>query len=103
MTKMIMEVCGLIKSSADKRDDGVKYTLEGNLCQMATQERYLRNRGFRVGRMDCYPGLYTEEDHQAALKAIWTNRVDGWWHYEDEYVHYGICTSEEFGARLGRK
>lgn len=96
-------VLGLIKSAADKRNDGVLFTLEGDLSQMSSQSAFLRANGFRVGRVDCYPGLFTEDDYKAALKAIWENRVDGWWHYCDEYVKYGIATKEEFDARLGVK
>lgn len=84
-------------------DDGAKFTLDGDLSQMANQETFLRNAGFRVGRIDVYPGLYTEEDHKAALKMIWDNRVDGWWHYDKDYLKYGICTKEQFDTRLGVK
>ena len=103
--KMTMEpsVYDLLLSAAQKCNDGVKFTLDGDLSQMATQGEFLRKAGFRVGRVDVYPGLYTEEDYKAALKAIWENRVDGWWNYEEKYVEYGICTSEEFRAYLGVK
>lgn len=96
-------IFSLIKSGANKQNDGATFTLEGDLSQMSNQERFLENHGFRIGRIDCYPGLYTEEDYKAALKAIWDNRVDGWWHYEEDYIKYGITTKELFGSRLGRE
>ena len=30
-----------------------------------------------------------------ALTAIWTYKPEGWWHYDDEYVKYNICTKED--------
>ena len=96
-------VMALIESATDKRNDGKLFTLEGDLSQMANQRDFLEKRGFRVGRIDCYPGLFTEEDYRKALTAIWENRVDGWWHYDEDYVKYGICTMEQFNTRLGRK
>ncbi len=96
-------VLNLIQSASNKRNDGRLFTLEGDLSQMANQSDFLEKKGFRVGRIDCYPGLFTEDDYRKALAAIWENRVDGWWHYDEDYVKYGICTMEQFNNRLGVK
>lgn len=96
-------VTSMLVSAATKRDDRAIYTLTGDLCQMANQGNFLQKAGFRVGMIDVYPGLHTEDDFKAALKAIWDNGVDGWWHYEKQYIKYGICTKEDFAIRLGRK
>lgn len=48
-----------------------------------------------------YPVVKTW-DKKEALKLIWSNNVEGWWHYQDEYVKMEICTAELFKAKLNR-
>ncbi len=93
-------VASLLASAKNGRSDSIKFTLRGDLGQMGEQETFLRERGFDVGRSNVYPGLFTEEDFQRALQAIWQYRIPGWWHYEAEYVKYGICSGEKFKAAL---
>ena len=93
-------VASLIGSAVQGRSDGIQFLLSGDLSQMSAQERFLQGVGFTVGRSNVYPGLYTEREFKLALEAIWKNRVAGWWHYENKYVEYNICTSEEFRAAL---
>lgn len=93
-------VASLIAGAACGANDRVQFLLDGDLSQMSEQEEFLRSRGFKVGRTDVYPGLYTEEEFRSALDLIWKHRVSGWWHYKEKYVKYSICSQEEFMAAL---
>lgn len=79
-----------------ERQDNVQFTLRGDLHQMSEQKRFLSQCGLKIGQAGVYPGFFSEEDYERGLKIIWENKVPGWWHYEDEYVARGICTSEDF-------
>ena len=72
-----------------------KFFCQGDLCQMAAQKNFLNSRGISTFQKDVYPCI-KKSDLKTALELIYNHYVDGWWHYEDEYVKYGICTSEEF-------
>jgi len=66
------------------------FTLRGDLHQMSEQKAFLEKQGFRVGQNDVYPGLYTREDYERAIVAIWENEVEGWLNYgsKDFPQHY---------------
>lgn len=90
----------LLNSAIKKeRNDNYSFFLRGDLCQMATQRNFLSHRGFNLKQNDVYPCL-KECDVERALKEIYLNKVEGWWHYDDEYVKYNICTKEEFLNKL---
>lgn len=93
---------GLLNSAAKGRDDGFKFLFSGDLCQMATQARFLGEHGFRVGNVNVYPAVATKEEYHNAIKLIWENRIDGWWHYRDVLVKkLKACTDKEFDQALG--
>lgn len=71
--------------------------LKGDLSQMGSQARFLKIRGFELRHEDVYR-VVSAEDAKKALAAIWIAKIEGWWHYKDLYIKYGICTAEEFGA-----
>lgn len=86
-----------LHSAAAERDDvGFRFLIDGDLNQMGIQERFLRERGFTVGRRNVYPALRTEEEFNAAIKAIWESRIAGWWHYRKRLVENDVCTEEQF-------
>jgi len=58
-----------------------QFTIRGDLHQMAEQKAFLEKQGFRVGQNDVYPGLFTREDYEKAIVAIWENEIEGWWNY----------------------
>ena len=93
----------LLFSAVAGANDAITFTFQGDLNQMSAQDRFLRSRGFKVGRRDVYPGVYSETDFKAALTLIFQQRVAGWHHYNKEYVKYGICTNEEYRSALGVK
>jgi len=73
--------------------------LDGDLCQMGNQADFLRRNGFSLRRQNVY-SIVKPEDAERALRLIWKNKVDGWWHYCDKYVQFGICTKQEFKDAL---
>jgi len=75
--------------------------MSGDLSQMGTQRRVLNRHGVETIQSDVYPCI-KQEDIPRAMKIIWDNRVEGWWHYESEYVAHSICSKEEFKTRLMR-
>jgi hypothetical protein len=77
------------------------FFLEGDLCQMGNQKRFLIEHGIRTEQVNVYP-VVKGSDLKRALTLIWENRVDGWWHYKNEYVKLEICTEEQFDKRLMR-
>ena len=87
-------------SGANGHGSGIYYLFDGDLSQMSHQEDFLRSRGFDVGRRNVYPGVATETEFQAALKAIWENRAPGWWHYRTKFANYGICSEAQFDQAL---
>lgn len=94
-------VFSLLQSAIDERsDDGFHFLLDGDLNQMGIQERFLRDRGFAVGRRNVYPALKTEEEFNDAIKAIWKSRTSGWWQYRRQLVKNNVCTEEEFKQAL---
>ena len=84
----------------DQDDPGYRYTFNGDLCQMATQEDFLRRAGFDIGHLDVYPAVRTEEEFNEAITLIWRHKASGWWHYKDKLVALKVCTAEEFQGRL---
>jgi hypothetical protein len=92
----VMDLLG----SAGRSNHKIRYLLNGDLCQMSAQDRFLRNCGMEVGRSDVYPGFATQEEYDKAITKIWEFRVDGWWHYETHLVELKLCTHEEFLVAL---
>jgi len=78
------------------------YTLDGDLGQMAEQMMQLKRFGLNVRQSGAYPGFETETKYKEALKLIWDNNIDGWWHYLNQYIKYEICTEKQYLARLRR-
>ncbi len=74
-------------------------TIRGDLYQMAEQTRALIHIGIRLKASNVYRIIH-KDDVVRALGYIWLYRVEGWWHYDKEYVKYNICTSEDFKRRL---
>jgi len=88
-------------NAAVNKETNEKYNffLSGDLCQMSTQRNFLSNRGFDLKQNDVYPCL-KDCDKKMALKLIWENKVEGWWHYKDEYIKLNICKKEDFNKKL---
>ena len=79
--------------------DEFTFYLDGDLCQMSNQRWFLSECGVEVRQNNVYPCL-RQKDVPRALTLIWQRKCDGWWHYKEKYVQYGICTEEEFYNRL---
>lgn len=77
-----------------------RFYLDGDLNQLSKQRRFLLNRGIEVVNSNVYPTV-AQEDVYIALKLIWDNNVEGWWHYKEEYLKHLICTKKEFNIKLG--
>jgi hypothetical protein len=73
----------------------------GDLNQLARQRIILNSRGVETRQSDVFPCVM-RKDVPEALKIIWEGSIEGWWHYEDLYLKYGICTEEEFKARMSK-
>jgi hypothetical protein len=91
-------IFNLLEAAVGKRcDEGFIYTVSGDLSQMSAQKRFLESQGVVLGQVDVYPALRTEKDFLAAVRLIWENRIDGWWHYEKEIVeNLKLCSKEDF-------
>jgi 23S rRNA G2069 N7-methylase RlmK/C1962 C5-methylase RlmI len=72
------------------------YYFEGDLCQMSNQRKFLLDNGFNIKMSNVYPTIESEEKFIEALKLIWQEKCDGWWHYNKEYIKYNICTIDEY-------
>jgi hypothetical protein len=80
--------------------EGVQRELkEFSYDQVLAQEAHLRQLGVEVTRSDVYI-IVKEADMERSLRSIFTNRVDGWWTYQERYLKLGICTDQEFDAAL---
>ena len=75
------------------------FFLKGDLCQMSSQRRVLNSNGIGTKQTDVYPCV-KESDIPQALSIIWSNKVEGWWHYKKDYIKHSICTNEQFKARF---
>ena len=69
--------------------------LQGDLNQMSIQRQFLTSIGYRLEQCDVYP-VVKKEDVIKALSVIWCSRTEGWWHYKDEFIKYGICTEKDY-------
>jgi hypothetical protein len=85
----------------NEKNNEYSFFLNGDLCQMSAQRNFLSARGIQTKQNNVYPCL-KQKDVPGALKIIWENNVEGWWHYEQEYVKHNICTPEDFQAKLNR-
>lgn len=83
----------LISGCNDDTNKGYDFFMRGDLCQMSTQKQFLIAKGFDVKQNNVYPCI-KKHDVKMALQLIWQNKVEGWWHYEDKYVEFKICTKE---------
>jgi hypothetical protein len=85
-------------------DDRAYYTFSGDLNQMGTIEKALREAGFPVVKNNVYPGFPKNKKavYIRALKYLWEHRTHGWWNQEEAFVKNGICTQEEFDHAMGR-
>jgi len=81
-------------------DEGYRFTFSGDLNQMAQQKAFLQDNFFEVGQCGVYPAVKDQETYNRAIKAIWENRIEGWWNYEDKLIALQACTHEEFRAAL---
>lgn len=75
---------------------------QGDLCQLSDQRRFLEQRGFDIERVDVYSGVETEQEYVSAIRALYQSCVNGWWNYRDDLIKHGVCTIEEFQAKLKR-
>lgn len=92
----------LLESAAkDETNRTHSFFMKGDLSQMSIQRNFLSSRGFDVKQNNVYPCL-KEEDVEKALKLIWEQSVEGWWHYEDLYIKHNICSKEQFWVKLER-
>ena len=82
------------------RDEGYKFLFDGDLCQMSAQKEFLHSRQFEIGQCGVYPAVKDQETFDRAIKAIWENRVKGWWNYKDKLITLQACTHDEFMAAL---
>ncbi len=81
------------------KDQANNLWIQGDLCQMGTQARFLLNRGFELEQSNVYR-IVAEKDKKRALQLIWDFKIEGYWHYKTLYLEYEICTAEEFSNRL---
>lgn len=81
----------------------MKYSLQGDLCQMLAQKKAMDLYGVPYIMQDVYPTIEGDNDYKRALIIIWDDRIEGWWHYKEEYVRFGICSEEEFNTRLHKQ
>ena len=84
-------VAGLMMGKGSEAPDDFKFSLRGDLNQMGTQKALLQLWSFDVRLSDVNPVL-REKDVVEALSLIWKTRTEGWWHYKEELIKYGICT-----------
>lgn len=95
-------MCDLLNLAINnERNEKFSFYLDGDLSQMSSQRRFLNERGIVTQQNNVYPCL-RESDVEKAMKMIWEQRCDGWWHYKKQYVEYNICTEEDFNNRLKR-
>jgi hypothetical protein len=90
-------------SQANKNECHKEYSiyLDGDLCQMSAQAKFLKNHGVDVQ----FNGVYAcvrPCDKERTLKLIWEYQHDGWWLYQKEYTELGICDKEEFMKTLNK-
>ena len=85
---------------SDNKDEFTFY-LDGDLLQMSNQRRFLNERDIQTRQNNVYPCL-RQQDVVMSLSMIWSQKCDGWWHYREKYVQYGICTEEQFYNYLQR-
>ena len=76
--------------------------LRGDLNQMANQRQFISKNDIDLTQVDVYPVVGKSNVIQA-LSLIWLHSAPGWWHYKDEYIKYGICTNEDFKAKLKKQ
>ena len=102
-------VVELIQNAINDRDGslgeraGYQHLFDrGDLRQLAAQHELLRQEGFEVGLVGVYPAVKTEDALRRGLTLIWERKMEGWWHYLDQYTSYGICTQAQFDAALNR-
>jgi hypothetical protein len=76
------------------------YYFKGDLCQISKQGDLLFNYDINVLMSNVYPTVETEEEYKKALSLIWANKCEGWWHYKEDYIKYGICKKSEYVKRL---
>jgi hypothetical protein len=94
-------VATLLFNAATQRGDGWLYTLSGgDLATMARHATFLRENGFEIGFNDVYPALQTRDEKKRALQMLYDHWIPGWCCYHRDLVEYGICTEEEYRARL---
>jgi len=72
----------------------------GGLRHLAVLQELLHQEGLDVGFVGAYPAVKTEDALRKGLTLIWENKIEGWWHYLDQYTTYGICTRAQFDAAL---
>jgi len=94
-------IFNLIQSGANNNEAPEEFTfsLSGDLCQMSAQKNVLLNSGIAVGQNNVYP-VIKEADKERSFQIIWDTKTDGWWHYEEYYIKFDICSKDEFRKEL---
>lgn len=73
--------------------------LRGDLCQMSAQANFLTSHGVDVKFNNVYPCV-KPCDEEKTFKLLWKFKLEGWWHYDNQYIELSICTKEEFEKAL---
>ncbi len=93
----LLALTGAGTSTTDESAEQV--SLDGDLGQMGTMAHKLREAGLDIRHSDVYPVLQGDEI-ETGLRLLFERRIDGWWNQKREMVARGICTDEEFTAKL---
>jgi len=72
---------------------------KGDLNQQAIQRKLLRNSSIKHERVDVYCEI-SEEYIKEFVTLMYTNRIEGWWLYNEELISYNVCTVEQYRESL---
>lgn len=90
----------LVQAKKDERHEEYSVYLDGDLCQMSAQARFLQSfGGIDVKFNNVYPCV-RPCDKEQTFKLLWKYKCEGWWNYQDIYEELGICSKEEFKETL---
>ena len=89
----------LVQAKKNESHKDYSIYLNGDLCQMSAQEKFLKSHGVDVKFNNVYPCVRTC-DEERTFRLMWEYKCDGWWHYDKEYIKFNICSKEEFKETL---
>ena len=56
--------------------------------------------GIKIFQHGVHPVIKNKDEYIKALNIIWSEKIEGWWNYKEEFLKYNVCSAQKFKEEL---